>query len=130
VISDPTTKYDTGWQTFTLGTGENPANTGAVTYAEYRRIGRMVHLRASRVTTVSYAPVATGGDWGNWNMGAAGSLPAEVRPTRNVNLLSKLDDIPVSVMLMPSGTINVTGGTNRTYAAGSSLVVDGVYMLD
>lgn len=123
---------DSGWVTFTPGTGDAPFG-GAVTRAQYRTIGKQVYFRFNRVTNAAFSPGATDGNYGNANLNNAttGLLPAAVCPDVNTVTAARFDDVPVSVVIQPSGLVTMTGGLSspRPYASGVPIEANGSWAI-
>lgn len=124
VDGDPT--YDTGWVTWGSNSGNDTAWTsGTVTTCQYRRIGKVVHVRMFRANGSDFNPANNNYSDQTVRTG----LPTGIRPTVHVSSLAMLSGLPQAALLTTAGSIILYGGFSGSYPAGSSLYVDFHYML-
>ena len=126
-------KFDTGWVNFTLGDSVDiPWGSSSTTqFAQYRRVGRQVTVRIGKTASTSTYTGSVSGNFTNINISAVGALPSAVRPTQNVDMSARWNDLPITVALVTAGTFVITGGIpNGSYGASNPLTAITTYMLD
>jgi hypothetical protein len=128
----PGVAADSGWLAFTMGNGDPPwGGLAAISYAEYRVIGRMVYIRFSRTSAASAYTGSASGNFANIDIAVAGAVPAAARPTRNQWLLAAWNDLMVTLLVQTTGAITICGGIpSGNYGSATVLSCNDSYSLD
>lgn len=120
---------DTGWVNLTVVAGDPPFGTAGIVYAQYRKIGQMVHVRLRKDQTGTVDRSGTpGGNFPNVKVLGTGSVPTIACPKDHaVQGSASIIDSPAGVELNPDGSVVWTGGFARNYPSGSSMIADFVF---
>ncbi len=126
------THTDTGWITFTPTTGDAPfAGSAVVTRAQYRKAGKMVHVRITKSSgQAEDRSIYSGGNFPNVLVMGAASVPVLACPDVIVHGSARFGDSPTTLVLYPSGSINWFGGFPRNYPSGSTMNADFIFFTD
>ncbi len=103
-----------------------------VTLAQYRKVGRLVHVRIAK-STGSQIDLSSynGGNFPNMQVMGVGSVPNVACPESGyINGPARADGAPASLVLSTNGAISWTGGFPKIYPSGSALYADFTFFTD
>lgn len=123
---------DSGWTAFTPVAGEAPFASASVVTAEYRKIGKLVHLRLIKLSTAARdLSGVTSDNFPNVQIIGVGSVPLVARPSRaEVIAFGRMTDAYAGVALNTNGSLIWYGGAGRNYPSGSRFATDIMYFTD
>lgn len=121
------THADTGWVDFAAKVGDPPFGAAVITVqrAQYRKVGRLVHVRIAKTTSIAMDRSSySGGNFPNVTVMGDFSIPNVACPDVTVLGAARLADSPTTLALLPTGAVNWSGGFPRNYPDNSQLTAD------